>query len=55
MTDDEVRSTIVDYEREYKLPTTDVLKLGSNKLVDKIYELFPELINIKPLLWQPQE
>jgi uncharacterized NAD-dependent epimerase/dehydratase family protein len=55
MTDDEVSSTIVDYEKDYELPTTDVLKFGSEKLVQKIYEVFPELINIEPLLWQPQE
>jgi uncharacterized NAD-dependent epimerase/dehydratase family protein len=55
MTDDEVSSTIVDYEKDYELPTTDVLKFGSEKLVHKIYEVFPELINIEPLLWQPQD
>ena len=55
MTDDEVAATILDYEKEYKLPTTDVLKFDCEKLVDKVYEVFPELINIEPLLWQPQE
>ena len=55
MTDDEVSKTILDYEKEYKLPTTDVLKFGSKKLVEKVYEVFPQLINIKPLLWQPQD
>ena len=54
MTDDEVRETTLDYEKKYKLPTTDVLKNGCDKLVEKIYQEFPDLINIEPL-WQPQE
>lgn len=55
MTDDEVSESITDYEKEFKLPTTDVLKFGSKKLVEKVYEVFPELISIEPLLCQPQE
>ena len=55
MTDDELDAAILNSEKEYGLPTTDVLKFGCDKLVDKIYEAFPELINIEPLLWQPQE
>jgi uncharacterized NAD-dependent epimerase/dehydratase family protein len=55
MTDAEVSTTIVDYEGKYKLPVTDVLKFGCDKLVDKVYEVFPELIKIEPLLWHPQE
>jgi uncharacterized NAD-dependent epimerase/dehydratase family protein len=55
MTDVEVALTIVDYEMAYKLPTTDVLKNGSDKLVEKIYEVFPELVKIEPILWQAQE
>lgn len=54
MTDAEVNKTILDYEKDYELPTTDVLKHGCDKLIGKIYEVFPELINIEPLLWQPQ-
>ena len=55
MTDEEIATTITDYELDFKLPTTDVLKFGCDKLVEKIYETFPELIKIEPLLWQPQE
>lgn len=55
MSDEEVVTTISAYEKEYGLPTTDVLKFGCDKLVEKLYETFPELINIEPLLWQPQD
>lgn len=55
MSTDEVANTIYNYERDYQLPTTDVLKFGCKKLIDKIYESFPDLINIKPLLWQVQD
>lgn len=55
MTDEELSGTILNYEKEYDLPTTDVLKFGCDKLVDKIYETFPELIKIEPILWQPQD
>jgi uncharacterized NAD-dependent epimerase/dehydratase family protein len=55
MSENEIATTIEDYEKDYELPTTDVLKFNCDKLVDKIYESFPELINIEPLLWPPQE
>lgn len=55
MTDEEVANTIVNYQIGYNLPTTDVLKYGCKKLVDKIYEVFPDLTTIKPLMCQPQE
>lgn len=55
MSDNEVTNTIYNYERDYQLPTTDVLQFGCKKLIDKIYETFPDLINIKPLLWQVQD
>jgi uncharacterized NAD-dependent epimerase/dehydratase family protein len=55
MTDEELSSTILKYEKEYGLPTTDVLKFGCDKLVDKVYETFPELIKIEPILWQAQD
>jgi len=44
MTDDEVENTIAEYEDRYKLPTTDVLKYGCDKLVKKLFEVFPELL-----------
>ncbi len=46
MTDEEINETILDYEKDPELPTTDVLKFGCKKLVEKIYEIFPELITI---------
>ena len=55
MTDDEVKNTIVEYEYKYELPTTDVLKHGSDKLVQTLFELFPELQKQVSVIWQPQE
>ncbi|MBU1099117.1 MAG: DUF1611 domain-containing protein [Bacteroidetes bacterium] len=55
MTDDEVESTIVEYEYKYDLPTTDVLKNGCNKLVVELFKIFPELQKQATLLCQPQE
>jgi uncharacterized NAD-dependent epimerase/dehydratase family protein len=55
MTDDEVKNTIVEYEYEYELPTTDVLKNGCDKLVNTLFEVFPELQKQVSVIWQPQE
>ena len=55
MDDKEVESTINAYEEKYGLPTTDVLKYNCSKLIDTLYEVFPDLINIQPLLCQPQD
>ena len=43
MTDDQVSDTIDAYESLYGLPTTDVLKFGCDKLVETLFEVFPEL------------
>ena len=43
MTDDELENIIVEYENSYKLPTTDVLKYGCDKLVKALFKVFPEL------------
>jgi len=43
MTDAELEETIIEYEERYKLPTTDVLKYGSDKIIKRIYEVFPEI------------
>ena len=43
MTDDEVKSNIIEYEYKYNLPTTDVLKFGCEKIIVKLFEVFPEL------------
>ena len=43
MTDTEVEETIENYELQFRLPTTDALKYGCEKLVKRIIEVFPEL------------
>ncbi|MBU1096429.1 MAG: DUF1611 domain-containing protein [Bacteroidetes bacterium] len=55
MTDDEVKKTIVEYEYKYELPTTDVLKFGSEKLVETLFNVFPELQKRVSVVCQPQE
>ena len=44
MTDHELENMIVEYESKYKLPTTDVLKYGCDKIIEKIYEVFPGIL-----------
>jgi len=44
MTDAELEETIIEYEGRYKLPTTDVLKHGCDKIIKKICEVFPEIL-----------
>jgi uncharacterized NAD-dependent epimerase/dehydratase family protein len=55
MTDAEVENTVIEYEYKYDLPVTDVLKHGSDKLVKKIFEVFPELQKTYDLICQVQE
>jgi uncharacterized NAD-dependent epimerase/dehydratase family protein len=43
MTDDEVEDTIAEYEDRYELPATDILKYGCDKLVKKLFDVFPQL------------
>ncbi len=43
MSDVEVQDTIFDYEQRYGLPVTDVLKNGCDKLITRLFEVFPEL------------
>jgi uncharacterized NAD-dependent epimerase/dehydratase family protein len=43
MTDSEVHNVIVEYEDQLKIPTTDVLLHGCDKLITSILETFPEL------------
>ena len=43
MTDDELENIIAEYEDSYKLPTTDVLKYGCDKLIKTLFKKFPEL------------
>ena len=44
MTDAELKNTIEEYEDRYKLPATNVLKYGCDKIIKKIYEVFPEIL-----------
>ncbi len=44
MTGAELEKTITEYEDRYKLPVTNVLKYGCNKIIKKIYEIFPEIL-----------
>lgn len=43
MTDAEIDDTVTLYEGRYKLPTMDVLKHGCDKIVHRLFEVFPKL------------
>ncbi|QHC05637.1 DUF1611 domain-containing protein [Anoxybacillus sp. PDR2] len=45
MSDQELTRTIREYEQKFHLPVTDVLKIGPDKVVDRIIEYFPSLQN----------
>ncbi|MBU3918053.1 DUF1611 domain-containing protein [bacterium] len=47
MVDQEIKETITDYEMRFQLPTTDTLKYGCEKLVKKIFQVFPELTAVQ--------
>ncbi len=47
MVDADIERTVAAYEDKYGLPTTDVLKHGCDKIVDKLFELFPELRQVE--------
>ena len=49
MSDEELEKTICEYEYKYELPTADILKHGSDKLIKKLYEVFPQLH--KQVMW----
>lgn len=53
MTDEDVDQTVLAYEDKYKLPVTDVLKHGSDKLVRKLFKVFPELAMQNQAACQP--
>lgn len=40
MNEQEIEATINEYEQVFQLPTTDVLKKGADKIVDRIIEYF---------------
>ncbi|WP_226035346.1 DUF1611 domain-containing protein [Aquibacillus saliphilus] len=45
MSDNEINNTITEYEQQLKLPTTDVLKFGCDKLITTLFKKYPELKN----------
>jgi uncharacterized NAD-dependent epimerase/dehydratase family protein len=44
MTDNELKDTVAEYERRFKLPTMDVLKHGCEKIVKRLIEEFPGML-----------
>lgn len=40
----EVIETIREYENQFHLPATDVLKFGCDKLIDSVFKMFPNLV-----------
>ena len=55
MMDTELKNTIVEYESKYELPATDVLKVGSDKLVNTLLKVFPKLQKKVSTICQHQE
>ncbi len=47
MTDTEIDNKVNEYEAEFGIPTMDILKHGSEKIVNKLFEMFPILIKNK--------
>lgn len=45
MSDDELQKTIVEYEQKFRMPVTDVLKMGPDKVINRLIEYFPSLQN----------
>ena len=43
LTDDNILAVINDYEKRLKLPTTDVLKQGCDKIIQRLCRYFPKL------------
>ncbi len=50
MNNAELKKTIKDYELEYDIPATDVLKYGCDKLKKVLFEKFPKLRKEKELI-----
>jgi uncharacterized NAD-dependent epimerase/dehydratase family protein len=55
MNDDDVADTIAAYEEQYGLPVTDVLKAGCDKLIERLFEVFPQLRKKALLACPPQD
>lgn len=47
MSDTEIFDAVTEYEKELKLPATDVLKHGCDKLIERFLDIYPELRNKK--------
>ncbi|MGJ9384676.1 DUF1611 domain-containing protein [Salipaludibacillus sp. CF4.18] len=45
MSDEEIQDAVTEYERDLKLSTSDVLKHGCGKLIESIFETYPDLKN----------
>ncbi|WP_438350301.1 DUF1611 domain-containing protein [Paenibacillus sp. FA6] len=43
MSDNEIDAAVAEYEQQFKIPATDVLKHGCDKLIASIVERYPEL------------
>ncbi|WP_027964909.1 DUF1611 domain-containing protein [Halalkalibacillus halophilus] len=50
MRDDQIDQTVASYEQKFEIPATDVLKHGSDKLVQSILTAFPTLKEKKVLV-----
>ncbi len=55
MTDSEVSNKIKEYEYRFEIPATDVLKFGCDKIVEQLFNTFPELQESAPLVCQLQD
>ena len=55
MSDDEVAAAVIEYECLHELPVTDVLTSGCGKLIMKLYEVFPALLEKALVVCRPQE
>ncbi len=43
MSNEEIEDVVSEYENQFQLPTTDVLKHGCDKLISSIFKAFPEM------------
>ena len=50
MTDKEIDETVKGYEEKYELPTMDVLKHGCEKIVQRLFQLFPSILIRKQIV-----
>lgn len=50
MTDIEVDEKVEEYEGKFGIPTMDILKHGCDKIIKKLYEIFPVLLRSKRIV-----